>query len=128
MGSGVWGMGYGVWGLGYGVWVQGIGTWLRGVLRKECYSFKRGLTMRIERQRGFLPIAMVAIGIALVLLLALHGQPGGPDFAAILPLLFVGVISPLCLFAPLAHLYAGRVPQAPVLAQAYQRPPPSRRG
>jgi len=83
--------------------------------------------MRMERQRGFFLIAILAIGIALVLLLALHGQQGGPDFAAILPLLFVGLISPLCLFAPLANKYVGRVPQAPALAVAYQRPPPSRR-
>ena len=83
--------------------------------------------MRIDRKSGILLIAVLAIGVALVLLLALHGQPGSPDFAAILPLLLVGVISPLCLIAPLANLYAGRVPQAPVLAKAYQRPPPSRR-
>jgi len=83
--------------------------------------------MRIEQKRGILMIAVLAIGIALVLLLALHAQTGSPDFAAILPLLLVGVISPLGLIAPLANLYAGRVPQAPVLAKAYQRPPPSRR-
>ena len=80
-----------------------------------------------QQKRGFLLIALLAIGIALVLLLALHGSSGSPDLAAILPLLFVGVISPLCFFAPLANNYVGRVPQAPALAVAYQRPPPSRR-
>lgn len=83
--------------------------------------------MRMDRQRGFLTIVVLAIGVALVLLVALHGQPGSTDFAAILPLLFAGVISPLCFFAPLAGKYAGRVPQAPALAVAFQRPPPSRR-
>jgi hypothetical protein len=83
--------------------------------------------MRIDQKRGFLLIAVLAIGIALVLLLALHGQAGSPDYAAILPLLLFGVISPLCFFAPLANRYASRVPQAPALAVAFQRPPPSRR-
>jgi len=85
------------------------------------------MTMRIDRQRGFLLIAVIAIGIALVLLLAPHGHSGPADFTAILPLLFVAVISPLILLGPLANIYAGRVPQAPALAAAFERPPPSRR-
>lgn len=80
-----------------------------------------------RQQRGILLIALLAVGIALVLLLVPHGPSHGPDFAAILPLLFAGVISPLSLFAVLASSYAGRVPQTPVLASSFQRPPPSRR-
>lgn len=86
--------------------------------------------MRENRQRrGWVLIAAIAIGFALLLLLVPHGHSGNAaDFAAILPLLFAGVISPLSLFAPLAFAYAGRVPQAPVLHPSFQRPPPLRRG
>jgi hypothetical protein len=81
-----------------------------------------------RQQRAFVLIAAIAIGFALVLLLAPHGHAGAADFVAILPLLFVGIISPLSLFSPLAYEYASRVPQAPELAATFQRPPPSRRG
>ena len=82
-----------------------------------------------QQWRGVVMIAAIAIGFALLLLLVPHGHSGNPaDWVAILPLLFVGVISPLSFFAPLAHAYAGRVPQAPVLVPSFQRPPPRRRG
>ena len=82
-----------------------------------------------HERRGILLIAAIAIGFALVLLLVPHGHSGNSaDWAAILPLLLVGVISHLSLFAPLAHAYVGRVPQAPVLVPSFQRPPPRRRG
>jgi hypothetical protein len=80
-----------------------------------------------RQRRGWILIAALAIGFALLLLLVPHGNPGNSaDFVAILPLLLVGIISPLSLLAPLAFAYAGRVPQAPVLAPSFQRPPPRR--
>ena len=83
----------------------------------------------IQQRRGILLIAAIAIGIALVLMLVPHTHSGNAaDWVAILPLLFVGIISPLTLFAPLANTYAGRVPQAPRIAPSFQRPPPRRRG
>jgi hypothetical protein len=86
-----------------------------------------------QQRRGWILIAAIAIGVGLVSMLVVtlvpHGHGGnGADFAAILPLLFAGVISPLSLFALLAHVYAGRTPQAPLLASRFQRPPPFRRG
>lgn len=86
-----------------------------------------------RQRRGWIPIAAIAIGFALVLMLALmllpHSHSGNSaDWVAILPLLFVGVISPLSLLAPLAFAYAGRVPEAPLMAASFQRPPPIRRG
>jgi hypothetical protein len=85
--------------------------------------------MRDSRRRGWILIAGIAIGFALLMLLLPHGHSGGAaDFVAILPLLFVGIISPLSLLAPLAYAYAGRVPEAPLMAAAFQRPPPIRRG
>jgi len=86
-----------------------------------------------QQRRGLVSIAAIAIGFAvlsmLVLMLVPHSHSGdGADFAAILPLLLVGVISPLSLLAPLANAYTGRVPQAPALASRFQRPPPSHRG
>jgi hypothetical protein len=71
-------------------------------------------------------IAFLAIACALVLLIALHSASGAPDFVAILPLLVAGILSPLSLLAVLAVSYASRVPQAPVLAAAFGRPPPRR--
>jgi hypothetical protein len=81
----------------------------------------------IQQKRGWFMIAALAIGIALVLLLALHAQSADhAELAAILPLLFVGIISPLSLLAPLASVYLGRTPDAPVLPASFQRPPPFR--
>ncbi|MGA3134814.1 MAG: hypothetical protein ABSC88_02370 [Terracidiphilus sp.] len=77
-----------------------------------------------RQRRGWILIAAIAIGIALVCLLIPHGNSGNADWLAILPLLFVGVISPLGLFAPLADEYVGRAPAAPVLPTRFQRPPP----
>jgi hypothetical protein len=89
---------------------------------------KRGLAMSNSSQRrGWILIAAIAIGFALLLMLVPHGHAGAADFAAVLPLLFVGVISPLSLLSLLAYAYAGRVPEAPELAASFQRPPPFRR-
>jgi hypothetical protein len=82
----------------------------------------------INQRHGWVLIAAIAIGFALLLMLVPHGHSdSGLDWVAILPLLLVGVISPLSLLAPLANAYAGRVPQAPALASRFQRPPPPRR-
>ncbi|MGO9338159.1 MAG: hypothetical protein ACLPY1_11690 [Terracidiphilus sp.] len=89
----------------------------------------RGSAMTDNRQRrGWILIAAIAIGFALLLMLVPHGHAGTVDFVAILPLLFVGIISPLSLLSPLAYVYAGRVPEAPEMAASFQRPPPFRRG
>lgn len=83
--------------------------------------------MEKRQQRGWILIAAIAIGFTLLCLLVPHGHAGSAaDFAAILPLLFVGIISPLSLLAALAFGYQGRVPQAPVLAPSFERPPPRR--
>jgi len=83
--------------------------------------------MTHNRQRhSWLMVAFLAIACALVLLIALHSATGAQDFVAILPLLVAGVFSPLSLFAVLASSYASRIPQAPLLTAAFQRPPPRR--
>jgi len=84
---------------------------------------------RSQRQYGILLLAVIAIAAALLCLLALHSSSShGPDWVAILPLLFVGVISPLSLLPPMAFVYASRVPAAPALPIRFQRPPPFPRG
>jgi hypothetical protein len=82
--------------------------------------------MILDRQRrGWVLVAAIAIGVALTLLLALNAHSGDAGgLAAILPLLLVGVISPLSLLAPLVFVYAGRVPDRPTLPASFQRPPP----
>ena len=78
-----------------------------------------------QDRRGWALVAAIAIGIALVCLLAAGAHSGhGSEFVAILPLLLVGLISPLSLFEPLAFAYAGRTASAPVLPVQFQRPPP----
>jgi hypothetical protein len=76
-------------------------------------------------RRTWLLIAAIAIGVALLVMLVPH--PHSLDHAAwfaLLPLLFLGVISPLSLLSPLAFEYAGRAPEAPALPASFQRPPP----
>ena len=78
-----------------------------------------------RQRRGWILIAAIAIGIALLFLLLPHGHSGGsPDWLAILPILFLGVISPLSLLPPLACVYVGRAPDPPPLPSRFQRPPP----
>ena len=84
--------------------------------------------LEIRQRRGWVLIAAIAIGFALLLMLAPHGHSGAADFVAILPLLLVGIVSPLSLLGLLAFSYAGPVPQAPELAPSFQRPPPFLQG
>jgi len=84
--------------------------------------------MQNRQRRGWILIAAIAIGIALVCLLVPHTHSGGgSDLLAILPLLFVAAISPLSLLPRMAFAYVSRVPSTPVLPASFQRPPPFRR-
>ena len=70
-------------------------------------------------------VAAIAIVAALVLLLMTISHSGdSAAWLAILPILFIGVISPLSLLSPMAYLFLGRTPDAPVLPTSFQRPPP----
>jgi len=81
--------------------------------------------MRNRQRRGWLLIAAIAIGIALVALLALHAQSGDSGaWAAILPLLAIGVISPLRLLPRVVSDYVGRLPTALGLPAPFPRPAP----
>lgn len=81
--------------------------------------------IRNLRGRGWLLIAAIAIGIALVLMLMphAHGVDNGA-WQAILPILFVGMISSLSLLPVLVATYRGRLPEFPTLPASFQRPPP----
>lgn len=80
-----------------------------------------------QHRRGWVLIAAIAIGVALLCLLAAQSHSAnGADWAAVLPLFFVGVISPLSLLSPLAIVYLGRTLDAPSLPSRFQRPPPFR--
>jgi hypothetical protein len=81
--------------------------------------------MQHRHPRTWLWIAAIAIVAAVVLLLVPHAHSANDGaFAAIVPLLFVGVISPLSLLSPLAFLYIGHTPEAPARPASFQRPPP----
>jgi len=81
-------------------------------------------------RRGWALVAVIAIMAALVLLLVPHGHSADAGaWLAILAILpFAGVISPLSLLSPMAYIYLGRAPSAPVLPASFQRPPPIRLG
>jgi hypothetical protein len=80
-----------------------------------------------RHQRAWLLVAAIAILTALVFLLVPHVHSGNAGaWLAILPILFVGIISPLSLLSPMAYMYLGRTPDAPVLPASFQRPPPFR--
>jgi hypothetical protein len=50
-----------------------------------------------------------------------HSNP----LAAMLPVLFVGLVSPLNVLSPRSVLCIGRAPAAPLLPFSFQRPPPA---
>jgi hypothetical protein len=78
-----------------------------------------------QQKRGWVLLAVLAIGVALLLLLIPNPHNGNPGaFLALVPLLLVGILSPLSLLSPLAFIYLGRTPDAPALPFAFQRPPP----
>ena len=78
---------------------------------------------RYRRAWGW--VAVVALLTALVLMLVPHGHAGDAGaWLAVLPILFVGVISPLSLLSPLVFVYLGRTPDVPALPARFQRPPP----
>lgn len=83
------------------------------------------MKIRNRHRRALFLIAAIAIGIALLLLLVphAHGVDNGA-WLAVLPIFFVGVISPLSLLSPLAVLRPSRTPESPVLPASFQRPPP----
>jgi hypothetical protein len=81
------------------------------------------------QRRAWLLVAAIAIMAALALLLVPHGDShGAAVWLAVLPVLFVGFISPLSLLCPLTYMYLGRAPEAPLRASSFQRPPPIRLG
>jgi len=78
-----------------------------------------------RHQRVWMLVAAIAILIALAFLLVPHHHSGDAGvWLAVLPLLFVGMISPLSLLSPLACVYLGRTPDPPALPAWFQRPPP----
>jgi FtsH-binding integral membrane protein len=75
-----------------------------------------------QHRRLALLLALIAIAFAIVLMLIPHAHD--MDRGAVLPILFVGLISPLSLLSPLTYIYLGRTPDTPVLPASFQRPPP----
>jgi hypothetical protein len=83
------------------------------------------VTIENQQRRGWILIAAIAIGIALVLMMVPHPDSGNAAaWAAILPIFLVGIISPRSLLPGMAFEYVGRTPDAPVLPASFQRPPP----
>jgi len=82
-----------------------------------------------RQQRAWFWIAAIAVVAAIFLLMVPHAHSGhAGDLQAILPLLFVGFISPLTFYLSIAYLESGCVPDAPQLPSTFQRPPPIQRG
>jgi hypothetical protein len=84
---------------------------------------------QFRQQRAWFWIAAIAVLASIILLMVLHADSAhAGDLLAILPLLFVGFISPLTFFVSVAHRELGYIPDAPKLPSTFQRPPPIRRG
>jgi hypothetical protein len=78
-----------------------------------------------QHHRTWLLVAAIAIAVALVLMLVPHAHPGNAAaWLAVLPILFIGVISPLRLLQTLECLDLGHTTHAPALQPSFQRPPP----
>jgi hypothetical protein len=74
-------------------------------------------------------IAVIAIVAVLVLTLVPQAHSGiAGVWLAMLPILFIGLVSPLSLVGLLAKTEFARVPVAPALQASFQRPPPFRLG
>ncbi|HEX2919011.1 MAG TPA: hypothetical protein VHN81_10845 [Edaphobacter sp.] len=55
-----------------------------------------------------------------------HRPSAGDDmWTAMLPVLFVGLVSPLSLISAHSHVSLDRIPATPSLALLFQRPPPA---
>jgi hypothetical protein len=80
-----------------------------------------------RQHRVWLMVAAIAIVAALVLMLIPHGHAGNPTaWLAILPVVFIGLITPLNLSSPLAAFDLARAPEVPAFRPSFQRPPPIR--
>lgn len=80
-----------------------------------------------HQKRAWFWIAVAAITIALVALLVPHIDAHGnlqPDWVALLPVFFVGLLVPFGLKPLMAVLSLGHAPSAPSLAASLPRPPP----
>lgn len=71
-------------------------------------------------------IAAIAMVISLVLLLIPHVHDSGSTitYFLFLPILFIGLIEPFSIQLRLVWMRTAFVPEAPVLAASFQRPPP----
>jgi hypothetical protein len=78
-------------------------------------------------KRAWFWIAVAAIAIAVIAMLVPHNGNTAeqPAWLALLPVFFVGLMTPLSLLPLLAVLRIGHAPEAPALAPSFQRPPPS---
>jgi uncharacterized membrane protein len=84
---------------------------------------------QLRQQRAWFWIAAIAVIAAVVLLMVPHANSAhAGHWLAMLPILFVGYISPLMLFISIMYLEFGYVPDAPQLPSTFQRPPPILRG
>jgi hypothetical protein len=84
---------------------------------------------QFRQQRAWFWIAVIAVLAATMLMLFPHADSGhGAEWLAILPILFVGLISPLTLLMPIAYQDLGYAPDTLPHPSTFQRPPPFRLG
>jgi hypothetical protein len=78
-----------------------------------------------RHRRAWFLLAVITIAVALVLMLVPHGHAGSEAMSlAMLPVLFVGVISPLCALSVPDCFDLDRASEEPTLQPSFQRPPP----
>jgi hypothetical protein len=80
-----------------------------------------------RNQRRFLLIAVIAVGVALLLMLLPHSHTGiSAPFLFLLPIFFIGVLPSPCVLSRIDYMRLGYTPDDLALPISFQRPPPYR--
>jgi hypothetical protein len=80
---------------------------------------------RKRQKRASLLVAVIAIGIAILLLSIAHADVAGhTDFLLLLPVVFIGVLHCLSVLSPAEYQRLGLKMSGPAVPAGFQRPPP----
>jgi|HubBroStandDraft_1064217.scaffolds.fasta_scaffold23074_2 hypothetical protein len=83
----------------------------------------------LSNRRVLVVVALLAICAALLLLLVPQGHSThAAPWLAMLPVFFVGLLTPFCLPRPVVLAQRVRILSAPCRLSRFQRPPPIKRG
>ena len=80
---------------------------------------------QISNKRIFFLIAAIAVGLALLVLLVSHANPGhAPAYLIILPIVFIGLLPFTARMSRLEFARRALAPEEPAQPASFKRPPP----